>query len=123
MNRVWNLLMLCAAAIAISACYASRPEEIKGKEVSTEVFEDYNCSQLANLYRNKQKIAVDMENELKRRADTNEDLYTVWLVTGLQTGGYKYNDGPLADEYAEIKGNMAAIEMIMIDKECSDLPF
>lgn len=44
-------------------------------------------------------------------------------MTGLQTAGYKYNDGPLADEYTEIKGNMASIEMIMIDEECSDLPF
>ena len=122
MNQTLNMLVVCAT-LTITACVASRPVEIQAKEVSTDAFQEYNCDQLAGLYRSKKKMAVDMEAELKRRADTNEDLFAVWAVTGLQTGGYSYNDGPLSDEYAEIKGNMAAIQVVMIDKDCTNLPW
>ena len=37
--------------------------------------------------------------------------------------GYKCNDGPLTEEYGEIKGNLAASELAVIEKECPDLPF
>lgn len=123
MNRVVTLLSISIVSLAITACVASRPEEIKGKEVSTDAFQSYSCDQLAEFYRSKKQMSVSMEAELRRRAETNDDLTAVWAVTGLQTGGYKYNDGPLADEYAEIKGNMAAIQVVMIEKDCPDLPW
>jgi len=123
MNRALTMLVMCTITLAITACVASRPEEIKGKEVSTDAFQEYNCDQLAGLYSSKKQMSVSMEGELKRRAETNDDLTAVWAVTGLQMGGYKYNDGPLAEEYADIKGNMAAIQIVMIDKDCTNLPW
>jgi hypothetical protein len=114
---------LVVISLILGACSATQPAAIQAKEISPEQFRGYSCNQLGGLYRNKISAADKMEAELKRRADHDEDLTSLWMVTGLQMGAYNYSDGPLTNEYAEIKGNIVAIELVMIENDCPDLPF
>ncbi len=117
------LLGLGVSVTLLGGCDATQPMEIPAANVSAEQFAPYSCNQLSAEYRRAQGIAQQMESELKRRADQDEALTSVWAVTGIQLGGLKYGDGPMTQEYAELKGTMAALETAMISKDCNNLPF
>lgn len=122
-TRTITTFITMVSFLWLLGCHATQPTAIKEKKVPLEVFSAYNCEQLRAEYRHVNKIARDMETELKKRADADDALFDVWLVTGAQLGGYKYGDGPLTEEYAEAKGNMTAMRINMIDKDCTDLPW
>jgi hypothetical protein len=102
---------------------ATQPMAVQEKKVPLEVFSAYNCDQLRSEYRRLNNVARDMETELKSRADKDENMTDLWLVTGIQLGAYKYGDGPLTEEYAEAKGNLTAMRINMIEKDCTNLPW
>ena len=123
-KRKFNVLLgLGLSVTLIAGCEATQPVAIQAANVSAEQYAPYSCNQLSAEYRRAQGIAQQMETELKRRAEQDEALTNVWVVTGLQLGGLKYGDGPMTQEYAELKGTMAALETTMISKDCKNLPF
>ncbi len=117
------LMGLGLSVTLIAGCEATQPVAVQAANVSAEQYASYSCNQLSAEYRRAQGIAQQMETELKRRADQDEALTNVWVVTGVQLGGFKYGDGPMTQEYAELKGTMAALETTMISKDCTNLPF
>ena len=101
-KRKFNVLLgLLLSVTLIAGCEATQPVAIQAANVSAEQYAPYSCNQLSAEYRRAQGIAQQMETELKRRAEQDEALTNVWVVTGLQLGGLKYGDGPMTQEYAE----------------------
>ncbi len=117
------LVGLGLSATLLAGCNATQPVAVQAADVSAQRYAPYSCNQLSAEYRRAQSIAQQMETELKRRADQDEALTNIWAVTGVQLGGFKYGDGPMTQEYAELKGTMAALETTMISKDCTNLPF
>lgn len=115
--------LFCFTGLLAACSEAPQPAAVNATNVDAARFSNFSCSQLSGEWRRNTNVADRMETELKRRADNDEAMYTVWAVSGLQTGGFTYGDSPLTDEYAEVKGNLASLEIAMIDRDCANLPF
>ncbi len=89
----FNLLagfgLLTTAMVGCVAPEATQPVAVQAANVSAEQYSTYSCNQLRAEYSRAQRISQDMETELKRRADQDQALTDVWIVTGAQLGAFK----------------------------------
>ncbi len=110
--------VVVAATAFLSAC-ASQPNEIPAQSVSTLIYKDYDCDQLAMEADRVNRRVGELYTSLKKTADGDAmqmgvGLVLFWPALFFLEGG----DGPEAQEYARLKGERQAIETVAIRRKC-----
>lgn len=113
-----KITVVITALMAISAC-ASNPDKLGTQYVSSVKYQDYTCSQLSMSYDNKSTRLAQLYNQLKKERDADElqvgvGLLLFWPTLLFVEGG----DGAEAVEYSRLKGEVQAIQEMMIQKSC-----
>lgn len=104
-------LLLCSCA--------SHPDKIASTYVSPIQYSQHSCKQLAmELDRINTRVS-ELYGQLDKEANADSaqmavGLILFWPALFMLEGG----DGPQAQEYARLKGEVAAIESVGIEKEC-----
>ena len=106
-------------ALLLTSC-ASSPDKIATSYVSPMQYSEYNCKQLGMEMERINRRVGELYGRLDKEAgaDTAQmavGLILFWPALFLLEGG----DGPEAQEYARLKGEMEAIETVAIQKECN----
>lgn len=112
-----------AAAVLLLAGCASQPDSIVSQSASTLPYEDYNCKQIGREMVRVNDRVITLYDRLEKMADDDAGAMAVglivfWPALFLLEGG----DGPEADEYARLRGEMDALQKVGIQKSCSDIP-
>ncbi len=106
------------AALTVAAC-ASNPDKLGTQQVSSYKYINYNCTQLSMQLDNKNARLSSLYTQLKKERDADEiqvgvGLLLFWPTLLFVEGG----DGPEAAEYSRLKGEVQAIQEVMINKSC-----
>lgn len=114
--RLKTMASVCIIG-ALAAC-AEKPEAVGGNYVSTALYENLSCQQLAGEARNVSNRAHDAA-QIQRRHHTRDEVATAaglvifWPALFFVRG----NDATTA-EVAEMRGTMTAIEQASTAKQC-----
>jgi hypothetical protein len=111
-------VVLSAVSIAMTGC-ATSPDKIPAQSVSTIPYEQYNCKQVAADSDRVSRRVGELQSSLQKTASNDQAQMAVgmilfWPALFFLEGG----DGPEAAEYARLKGERDALEIVSIRKEC-----
>ena len=110
--------ILAVVVFVLTGC-ATAPDKIAASSVSTIQYEGYNCKQIgAELDRVGKKVN-QLYYKLDKTAKNDSAQMAIgmilfWPTLFLLEGG----DGPDAAEYARLKGELEALEIVSIRKQC-----
>ena len=112
------VVVLSAVSIAMTGC-ATSPDKIPAQSVSTIPYEQYNCKQVAADSDRVSRRVGELQSSLQKTASNDQAQMAVgmilfWPALFFLEGG----DGPEAAEYARLKGERDALEIVSIRKEC-----
>ena len=113
-----NSLVVAFVVTFLFSC-ASSPDKIQKKDVSSEKYADHSCEQLASEFKLNSDDTTRLYKQLKetRKTDEAQAWWSLlfWPTLFWLEGG----DGPEAQEYAELRGDRAALEKATVTKECN----
>jgi len=113
--RSLGVLSLCAMAVA--GC-AKASHEIGTTDVSPLQYSTFNCRQLAaEAHRISRKAAV-LTHKVDEKANDDGGAAAVGIILFWPALFFIDGDGPETYELARIKGEMDAIEVAAIQKDC-----
>ena len=98
---------------------ATPPHELMAKRVSSIHYEDKSCKQLELEHSELVERRDYLHKELQELASNDAMQMTfgillLWPALFLLEGG----DGPMADEYTEVKGKISTIETVSNNNSC-----
>ena len=111
---------ITCVGVLLVAC-APHSDEIRGKEVSVEPYQNLSCSEIHDkLNVNLEKIK-ELAQRIEETADTDETqtavgLILFWPILFALEG----HETPEADEYAQLRGECLALENTAILKHCTE---
>lgn len=110
--------IMALTALTVTAC-ASNPDKLGTQQVSSYKYINFNCTQLSMQLDNKNARLSSLYAQLKKERDADEiqvgvGLLLFWPTLLFVEGG----DGPEAVEYSRLKGEVQAIQEVMINKSC-----
>ncbi len=117
-----NLPKLCltsAIALALAAC-SSSTENISASYVSPLKYDTYSCSQLGEEYARLQAKGREIFQEQDDKADNDAIATGVGLVL-FWPALFFINSSDLEHQVASLKGDLEAVEVSSIKKNCSQL--
>ena len=115
MKKLGAILLL---TLFVFSC-ASQPDDIGAIYVSPAAFASYDCSQVETALRTKNTRLSQLYSKLKDEADadawqTGVGLFLFWPTLFFLEG----NDGPEAEEYRRLKGEVTALQEVATQKKC-----
>ena len=115
MKKLVSLMLIAFFAISC----ASQPEDIGAIYISPATFSSYDCDQIESSLRSKNKRLSQLYSKLKDEADadawqTGVGLFLFWPTLFFLEG----NDGPEAEEYRRLKGEVDALAEVATQKKC-----
>ena len=117
-----NLPKLCltsAIALALAAC-SSSTENISASYVSPLKYDTYSCGQLGEEYARLQAKGREIFQEQDDKADNDAVAMGVGLVL-FWPALFFINSSDLEHQVASLKGDLEAVEVSSIKKNCSQL--
>lgn len=109
---------LIIATCTLAGC-ASQPDKIQAAYISPEQYQRHDCQQLAAEKGRVERRVNTLYSSLKKTADNDATqmgvgMLLLWPTLFFLEGG----DGAEAGEYAQLKGQYAALEEVSINKRC-----
>lgn len=110
---------IIAVTAFLSAC-ASQPNDIPTQSVSTLTYRNYDCDQISMELDRINRRAGELYASLKNTADNGAvqmgvGLILFWPTLFFLEGG----DGVEAQEYARLKGERTALEIVAVRRKCA----
>jgi hypothetical protein len=117
----WKFVRLLAAmgacVIVLGAC-ASSSKEIKATYVSPLEYQQYDCEQLSQEMRRVSRRASEVAGNVDEEASDDKVATGIGVVLFWPALFFIDGDGPQAQEYARLKGEIEAMEQASIEKRC-----
>ena len=111
-------LFAAASLVAVASC-ATPPEEIPAAYVSPIQYQAYTCSQLSQEVARVSRRVSELHGGLKKTAENDSAQMGVGLILFFPALFFlEGGDGPQAAEYARLKGERDALEVVSIQKDC-----
>lgn len=110
-------VLLFAVLLVLAGC-AKRSSEIATSYVSSVAYESYSCKQLQLEAMRISRRTADLQFRIDDNADGDETAMAVGLILFWPALFFIDGDKPETYEYARMKGEMDAIEVASIQKEC-----
>lgn len=115
-------LGIIAAALVAAGC-ATQPEDIAANHVSVTEYKGYTCEELADEAGALNSKGRKLYESLDREADGDAAQMAVgmilfWPALFFLEGG----DGADAEVYADLKGQMEAVQQASRRKQCKGVP-
>ena len=103
--------------MALVGC-ARSSEKVPSAYISPLIYQDYNCKQIAAEMHRVTRRVYDTGAAVDDAAGADAMKMGVGLLLLWPTLFFIDGDGPEAAEYARLKGEFEALEMVSIQKEC-----
>ncbi len=103
--------------MALVGC-ARSSEKVPSAYISPLIYQDYNCKQIAAEMHRVTRRVYDTGAAVDDAAGADAMKMGVGLLLLWPTLFFVDGDGPEAAEYARLKGEFEALEMVSIQKEC-----
>lgn len=110
-------MMLFAGSLVLGAC-AKNSNEIPTTYVPSAMYDSYNCKKLQLEAMRISRRVGELQYRIDEKADGDETATVVGLILLWPALFFIDGDGPETYEYARMKGEMDAIEVASIQKEC-----
>ncbi|MGM0422334.1 MAG: metal ABC transporter ATP-binding protein [Pseudomonadota bacterium] len=120
--RKYKTLLALVSATLLSAC-ASHPDKITAASVSPVAYQGYSCKQISQEVARINKDVTLLYGQLQQTANNDGAQMAIgmvlfWPALFFLEGG----DGVQAAEYAQLKGELDALESVSIQRDC-DIAF
>ncbi len=114
-----NITLTAVAAVALSGC-AQLKNEIVPRHQSTSKYSKYSCAQLELEEKrvNRELLSYTPEQDKLANRDSNLALASMFIVTAPVSLFMSGGNGPLAEEIADLRGQLVAMEKASILKNC-----
>lgn len=112
-----TLISAIVALTLITGC-ASSPNEITPTYVSPMMYDNYSCKQITEEMRRVTAQANKLAGILNKHENDDKVVMGVGLVLFWPSLFFIEGDGPQAQEYAHLKGEMTALEQAANRKNC-----
>jgi hypothetical protein len=114
-----QLIIAIAAGLSLGAC-ASNPDKIAAAYVSPSKYQDFDCEQIGLEMQAVGERTTLLHAQLKQERNNDNaqmgvGLVLFWPALFFLEGG----DGPEAAEYAQLKGDFAALQENSVQKNCT----
>jgi len=114
------LIILVSSTLLIGCSSAKKASEVHSKYIPASRFSNLSCDQLvreAEILRSRSPALANAVDK-HRKNQTGVEVVT-WVL--FWPAAFMLNDGSdTSDEYAEVKGNLEAIQQNLITKKCSN---
>ena len=117
-----SLMGLAAASLMIATGCAKNTSELPSSYVSPLVYQDFKCSQLSSEMARITRRVNELGHSINKNAQGDSVAMGLGLVLFWPALFFIDGDSPEAAEYSRLKGEYEAVEKMMIQKECSNIP-
>ena len=112
-----NFILAVALAFIVSAC-ASQPNRMTTAYVSPQKYAGYNCAQISEELEVMTPRMDELYYALKLKADDDEVQTILGFLFPPTWTALEGGDGPMAGEYARLKGEEGALNDQWRQKKC-----
>ncbi len=113
----WNLATPLILSCLVLGC-ATQPEDIKTAYVSPLQYRDYSCRQISNEMVRLTRRVGESRASVDERADDDAANMGISMILFWPALFFLKGDGPEAQEYARLKGELETLEKVAIKKDC-----